>query len=311
MNVTEKTSQSKAFQRWHSDSAVRSLPYRYEVTVDDFSVATPRFWFPPILIPALDHPAVAALPEQSLLHVHVKHLVHFLDYTTELEVGHVNGAVELMVTGALRKYFSNEERSVLLKLYVDEGYHALFSKDMADQIAHFFRLERSGGYRVFELKRFERECPSQFRELGAFVVAFVSETIVVRELSTLSRADLIRPIYHMFRDHLHDEGQHARVFMNCFVKLWGQLCVRDRDFVVDALVKVIHIFCRPDKVLNEVLFGDLSCSGDGVAEFLELRWRARIPRILEVTLMAIKRTDLLLCANYSEKFKRSGLLGEC
>lgn len=89
MDVTKKTFRSTAFKKWHKKSAVRSRPYRYEVQEDDFSVVDPNMWFPAILIPALDHPEVAALPVERLLHVHLTHLVHFLDYTTELEVAHV------------------------------------------------------------------------------------------------------------------------------------------------------------------------------------------------------------------------------
>jgi len=297
-----------AFEAWHTSSAVRARPYAYEFSVQDYQICEPALWFPEILMPLLKLSRVRELSKEQLLEIHVQHLINFLDYTTDLEITHVNSGVNTMTHGALSQYFTESEKCAALKLYTDEGYHALFSKEMAEQLAGHFIFVRRRSARVKQLDKVVAASPVEFKHLVAFVIAFVSETIIVQELSCLARSDLVSPVFHMFKDHLQDEAKHSVLFVECWVRLWSQLTGRERDFIVDLVIKVICIFCRPDtRFLLSILNFDRTLGRAVVAE-MRKSWRARMPHVIDTTMKALRRTDVLDCQVYLERFKASGVV---
>ncbi|HDS1820440.1 TPA: diiron oxygenase [Pseudomonas putida] len=305
----KKNNRSNAvFRNWHLSSAVRSRPYAYGFSSEDFAQAEPSLWFPAVLSSALSHEALKNLPKSELLSAHVHHLVYFMDYTTELEIAHVNQAVRCMVSGSLEKYFNEDERRIALKLYADEGYHALFSREISDQVANHFGLVRMRSARIERLDQVLKKSPLGFRCLTKFCVAFVSETLITHELYKLSRASLVVPVAHMLNDHLHDEGRHAIFFSDCFVRLWWQIHKREKDYVVQMLLEVLAIFGRPDASFLHLVFKSRPALCVEVFDYLESNWTKRMPEISEMTLRAIQATDLLDDESYFLQFKAAGLI---
>ncbi|WP_313710853.1 diiron oxygenase [Pseudomonas sp.] len=298
------------FDTWDSTSSVRARPYAYELSGQDFLRAEPSLWFPRALMPLMGCPGIESLPLQKIRKLHVSHLLYFLDYTTELEMTIVNKAVNCMVHGELSMHFSVGERSAVLKLYADEGYHALFSKDLAEQIAGYHRLERYRSVRLKHLSRLLARCSGKWEELALFVMAFISETVITRELSLLGQDDLNVPVLSMLRDHLHDEAKHSVFFADCFVKLWGQASTAERDFVVNALLVVVRIFCRPDISFIRSQAKDTALCRERVVNHLRQNWRRRVASTLQLTLKAVRRTDLLSNASYFRQLKNEGWIDE-
>jgi len=296
------------FRNWHLSSAVRSRPYAYQFSAVDFAQSEPGLWFPAALSPALTHDAVKALSKQELMILHVYHLVYFMDYTTALEMAHVNEAVRCVVGGDLEKYFEEDERRIALKLYADEGYHALFSRDIADQVAKRFELVRVKSARIVRLDRILEKTPLAFRCLTRFCIAFVSETLITHELYKLSRDSLVEPVANMLNDHLHDEGRHAVFFSDCFARLWRQISTCEKSHVVQVLLEVLPVFCRPDVAFLRMLFKSRPVVGEQIVGYLEANWATRMPEISGPTLRAIERTDLLDDEGYFLQFKLAGLV---
>ncbi|MGJ7548320.1 diiron oxygenase [Pseudomonas alloputida] len=112
-------------------------------------------------------------------------------------------------------------RCEVLKLYADEGYHALFSKDLAEQIAGYHRLERYRSVRLKHLSRLLVRYSGKWEELALFVMAFISETVITRELSLLGQDDLNVPVFSMLTDHLHDEAKHSVFFCRLLCQAVG------------------------------------------------------------------------------------------
>lgn len=104
---------STVFKSWHMTSAVRSRPYAYHFSVEDFTQSEPDLWFPSALSPALAHDSVKQLSKNELLVLHAYHLVHFMDYTTQLEMGHINEAVQCIVAGDLKNILKMRSISML------------------------------------------------------------------------------------------------------------------------------------------------------------------------------------------------------
>jgi len=99
-----------------------------------------RHWFPPAFLPYLAHPAIEAAGRSVVHRLTANHLVHFLDYTTLLEHRIVNRAVEVIVHGELPIDVPPPMKTDALQLYTDEGYHALFSNQVAEQIAGVYGI---------------------------------------------------------------------------------------------------------------------------------------------------------------------------
>lgn len=299
---------SAVFRNWHLSSSVRSRPYAYGFSLADFSQAEPELWFPVVLSPALSHESAESLSKPELLRAHLYHLVYFMDYTTALEMTHVNQAINCMVSGDLERYFDEGERRTALKLYADEGYHALFSREIADQVASHFGLSRMKSARLERLDQVVRESPLEFRCLSRFCIAFVSETLITHELYKLSRESLVTPVAHMLSDHLHDEGRHAIFFSDCFARLWSQISTREKDYIVQVILQVLAVFGRPDIIFLHLVFKSRPDIGVKVADGLEANWVKRMPEISEMTLRAIQATDLLDDEIYFSKFNAAGLV---
>ena len=93
-------------------------------------------------MPYLAHPAIQAKGRETLHRLTANHLVYFLDYTTLLEHRIVNRAVEVIVHRELPIYIPLPMKHAALQLYTDEGYHALFSNQIAEQIAALYGITR-------------------------------------------------------------------------------------------------------------------------------------------------------------------------
>ncbi|MEW5623943.1 diiron oxygenase [Pseudomonas putida] len=296
------------FRNWHSSSAVRSRPYAYQFTKADFAQTDPGLWFPIALSPALAHDAIKSLPKKELLIAHASHLVYFMDYTTALEMTHVNEAVRCIVTGSLSKYFENKERRIALKIYADEAYHALFSKDIADHVAQHFNLVRIRPARLDRLDRVIDKSPPALECLTRFCIGFVSETLITHELLKLSSEALVGPVTNMLRDHLHDEGRHAVFFSECFVSLWRNISKMEKDYVAQILPEVLIAFCQPDLSCLRMLLRNRPDLGDEISAYMEANWTIRMIEICGPTLRAIQLTDLLDDEGYFLQFQSAGLI---
>lgn len=207
-----------------------------------------------------------------------------------------------------KKYFDSEQCRIALKLYTDEGYHALFSRDLADQASKHFGLARVRSARIFGLDNIVAKSPLEYRCLTRFCIAFVSETLIARELLTLSSGSLVEPVAHVFKDHLHDEGRHAVFFAECFFQLWGRISRCEKNHVVKVLLEAISVFCRPDKPFLRLLFKTRPIIARKVISCLEANGSARMLEVSQPTLRAIKRTDLLDDESYFLQFRMAGLI---
>lgn len=303
----KKTDSCRYFATWDTTSTVRSRPNRYLFTDTEFSETTPERWFPKALIPLANQAGMEILPEAALLRIHIGHLVHFLDYTTELEISYVNRAICCITQGALSQHFSSQERFCALKLYADEGYHALFSRELSDQVTNRFSLPRMRSARLHHLDRSRATQRHKHQELAAFIIAFVSETIITRELSWLSHGDLLPPILHMFQDHLIDESRHSIFFSDLFVTLWGGLSNSQKDFMATCLIKTILIFSRPNIHFIRLIADTHLTVIENAIKTLQNNWLDRISDSTALTMRAIKRTDLFKNHTYINAFRENGL----
>ncbi len=234
---------------WDTKAAVRNHRHAYVLPDALEQALETKDWFPPAFLPYLQHPRVEAMGQGACQRLAANHLVYFLDYTTRLEHKIVNRAVETLVHGELDIVVPSAMKTAALQLYTDEGYHALFSNAIAEQVASHYGMSLRGTSprRISRLLGVISHTPNRHTALAWLLMGFVSETIIAKELLNITRQSLVSGVYEMLRDHLEDEARHSRYFCEVFEHLWPTLDARQRTFAADLLLEIIMIFFEIDE----------------------------------------------------------------
>jgi hypothetical protein len=212
--------------RWYETAGVRGGVRRIFHEEEEQG----RVFFPEVLVPHLAHPEVRALPPDRVREVTLRHLYQFLHATTHLETRVVNGAAEPVANGRAGYEFPTELRMDAFKVYCDEGYHALYSLDLADQIAAVTKVPvpafEYGGF-VTALQDAGRRLLPDDPLLAGQLQAVVFETLITAVLNEVPQdPTVVSTVRALMRDHAKDEGRHHRFFSAFFLELWARL---DRD----------------------------------------------------------------------------------
>ncbi|MBX8625357.1 MULTISPECIES: diiron oxygenase [Pseudomonas] len=300
---------------WNTRATVRTSPHEYRLPDNVQEQLETRYWFPPTFLPYLAHPAIEAAGRSMLHRLTAGHLVHFLDYTTLLEHRIVNRAVETIVHGELPVAVPASMKTAALQLYTDEGYHALFSSQVAEQIASLYAIAGRPVMprRITRMNLLIARTGQEQRPLACFLLGFVSETIIARELLDVCRDSLVSGVNDMLRDHLTDEARHSRYFTEVFHYLWLHLNPRQRTFTATTLLDILEIFFDVDEHwLQESLRG-AGIANTTVREILGTmttaqarRQRARAGSL--ATLSALKKAGFFTEPQNQTLFARAGLI---
>ena len=312
-------SQAPAFEfslgDWNTRASVRTSAHDYRLPADIAQQLETRHWFPPAFLPYLAHPAIEAAGRSVVHRLTASHLVHFLDYTTLLEHRIVNRAVEVIVHGELPVDLLPSMKTAALQLYTDEGYHALFSHQVAEQIAGFYAITGRPVMprRITRMDGLIARTPQEQRPLTWFLLGFVSETIIARELLDVCRDSLVSGVNDMLRDHLTDEARHSRYFTEVFHYLWLHLGARQRTFAAATLLEILGIFFEIDEPWLRQSLYNAGIADSVVTEILgklvtvqATRSRARAGSV--ATLNALKKAGFFTEPQNQILFARAGLI---
>jgi hypothetical protein len=225
---------------WYQTAGVRSGVRRLFRDETDMG----KVFFPERLVPHLAHEALAeATPEQRrTLTIH--HLYQFLLSTAHLETRVVNRAAEQIANGRAGVELPIAARLDAFKIYCDEGYHSLYSLDLADQIARETGITLPpwdyGGF-VDRLDNTIAQLLPDAPHLAPLVQAVVFETLITAVLNEIPNDPTVLTVVRdVTRDHAKDEGHHHRFFADFFHHLWHQLEGDLREPVAHALPALIH-----------------------------------------------------------------------
>lgn len=248
----------KAMRGWYEKASVRRSP-RHMLNEDDIN----SHLFPASLAPTLEHPLVKKLDGENITSIQDNHLFRYLDFTTKLEVVVVNEITKeiLLDHGPVR--FDEVTTFDAHKIYVDEAYHALFSRDLFDQAKSMFGKtpivpERPRFMnelrRIISVGRDEREL-----RLIKLVFVCVSETLITSSLTEIRKEnDVPEAIGKIITDHAMDEARHHAFFLGLIKALPGQLSEQDRRLVLKLIPEFIFAFVHPDE---DAIHAELTASG--------------------------------------------------
>src|SRR5207248_2537409 len=130
------------------------------------------------------------------------------------------------------------------KVYCDEGYHALYSLDLAEQVATTTGISIPdwdfGGFAARLDTTAEELLPGE-PVLAQLLQAVVFETLITGVLNELPNdTSVITTVRELARDHARDEGRHHRFFARFFHELWTNLDTDLRVRVALAMPALIE-----------------------------------------------------------------------
>ena len=233
---------------WDNKASVRLDRTPYSLPADLECQLGERHWFVPAFMPYLDHPDIVQAGQSVARRLEANQLVYFLDHTTVLEHKLVNRAVETLIHNELGVHVPAAMKNAALQLYIDEGYHALFSCQIAEQVADLYGINNRSrpAHRIQRLLHQIEVCRPADRPLNWFLIGFVSETIIAKELLGAIHVPLVTTVLDMFKSHLGDEARHSRYFSEVFTHVWSRLDDAQRAQASTQLLTLLGIFFESD-----------------------------------------------------------------
>jgi hypothetical protein len=304
VNVQAEPMYGTPFHYWDRSSWIRSKP----VTQAPTDVGLP---FPISIVPLASHPEVASRPRNQVKLLAYRALAH-LKFTTVLELEHVNVVCRALAQGLSPVPMTAEQRHDALRIYCDEGGHALIVELLARDLATIHDLDRS----VLGQPQFDRTLQeireNWGRELSPLLLdscfVSVSETLITKLLSEVPKDLSVTPaVRQVLRDHAADEGHHREYFCWFFQMLWRVLPDDARQLVGRLLPEFLLAFLGPDRALDLAILKALGYPPRTAARIIREtyeadRVEAGIRHAATSTLQLFHQTGVLSDASVLEHF---------
>ena len=252
VDVDIKQTARSPFSRWNELSWIRSKPIR-----KDSISGLP---FSPKLVPLSFHQTIAE-DSNAWMTVLAYRLLTHLQFTTLLELNYVNPVCSALVQGQAPIFLTTEQRNDALRIYCDEGGHALFVELLSTQVEETFGINRS----IISCIQFHRTLENiiakhQTRLSPNLIKLFfvtISETLVTNILNNIPDdpqvASVIRAV---ISDHAADEALHSIYFRNLFPLLWHSLAPYEKKEMGQLLPQLVWAFLEPElQIEYNVLIG--------------------------------------------------------
>lgn len=218
--------------------------------------------FPEKDIPYLANEAVTALPPETRRALVARHLYQYLLFTVHLETKVVNRGVAMMAHNEAGYPIPAKTRLDALKVYCDEGYHALYNLDIIQQVEQATGTAAPPYDFQPRLDRLDRTADRFLPEhprLARLLQVVVFETVVTSILSEVPHDPTVyRVVRNVVADHARDEAYHHAFFVGFFRELWTHLSPNLRTAAANAMPHLIDDCVRPDL---EAVHGSLCAAG--------------------------------------------------
>lgn len=253
------------FGRWNESSWIRSKPIReHQIAGLPFS---------PDLVPAIAHPSIS-VDFNAWMAILAYRLLAHLQFTTRLELSHVNPICSALAQGQAPIVLTTEQRHDALRIYCDEGGHALFVELLSKQVEQTFSVDSA----VLGCPQFERTLEQVIDKYQTQVSAnliklffvTVSETLVTNVLHSVPQDQRVAPaVRAVIGDHAADEALHSVYFRNLFPMLWNGLSPKEREIIGQVLPQLVWAFLVPDYSVESNVLRQLGFTSNDIARVLE------------------------------------------
>ncbi len=233
--------------RWEKFASIRSIPRRI-VDTNDLG----QDFFPRERLPICMHPLLRQRGEQCIRDMLVYHANHFMNDIAILETEVVNNAA-LMISSNIFSFidFPSELRHDALTVIVDEAYHAYVAIDFLNQInaMHEVTLANlpdatSVTNAILNVKK---NLPQEMHKAFELVSVCISEHVLTKELIEVKNEVDIAPSFKgVMKDHVLDEGRHAKFFAYVLSMFWKAMPDHYRDEIGPCIPEFIKEYLSKD-----------------------------------------------------------------
>lgn len=244
MNISAQAARYRnPFSNWDQSSWIRSKPVRVaEMT---------GLPFPPDLVPLSQHLSIKANPALHNKILAYRLLAH-LQFTTVLELEHVNWVCSALARGQGPITLDADQRNDALRIYCDEGGHALFVELLSRKVEAAHDVDRAILGRPEFDRAFDRLVNQYSGDIATSLIRLffvcVSETLVTKILRDIPHDQRVSPLVRsVIGDHAADESVHSCYFHWYFSYLWSSLSPRNKELVGRILPELVWAFLGPDK----------------------------------------------------------------
>ena len=298
---------------WYERAGVRTQERR--LLADDLDAGL--VLFPERQIPHLHHEGLRDLEPAARAGLVARHLYQYLQFTVHLETEVVNRGVVLVANDAVDLCVPRATRLDALRIYCDEGFHALSSLDLVHQV-EAATGEAAPAYdfgpRARRVARTAHRFLPQQPTLAHLLQVVVFETVVTSILLEVPRDVTVQPtIRAAIADHARDEARHHAFFVAFFRELWTHLPGSLRRAVAPSLPHVVDDCLRPDLAPVRASLRAAGVPPDVVEEVVrdaygEERVRASVRAASRHTVRLFESTGVLDVPGAAEEFAAVGLL---
>jgi hypothetical protein len=234
-------------------------------------------------------------------------LLSHLQFTTVLELEHVNGVCSKLARGCYELELSCGQKNDALRIYCDEGGHALFVELLSREVELLHQVDR----RALGQARFQSVLARLFSEYGNLVhrdwlhlfFVCVSETLVSKILREIPRDPSVAPaVREVIGDHARDEGTHSVYFHWLFPKAWQTLTGKQQEVLGALLPTLLDAFLAPDTACDERVLQALGVSSQVRRRLLEQTYD---PTMIRDNVRTAAQPTLRMFAN-AGIFERAG-----
>lgn len=234
----------RPLRKWNEHATVRHAPRR--VICDQPGA----YYFLPANTPLSQHPEVVRLGHAVIRELQVRQLLRYLEFTRVLELEFVNPLLAKIVAGHFDGLFSPGQRVDALKVYTDEGYHALFSIDLKEQVMAATGVRMSDVETPAFQPRFRQLLnatgSSDVQSLFELLAVSTHEQLITGSLRRANDPKLISGVRELLLDHARDEAAHAVYFSSVFDAAWKSSSEAVRRIIAPGLADVVCCFLEPD-----------------------------------------------------------------
>jgi P-aminobenzoate N-oxygenase AurF. len=162
---------------------------------------------------------------EAIRFIQVQALYHYLQGIANIELDIINDSHFQLYKNHLGMTFPVEMQLESLCVIVDESYHALVAIDLLNQVKTFTGITVAKMPEMTEVsyavERVVGIAPESVRELVRMSCVCLSEQVLTSELiNILNNEDLFPSFYHVMKDHVSDEGRHAKFSQRILNHIW-------------------------------------------------------------------------------------------
>ncbi|HEV2373466.1 MAG TPA: diiron oxygenase [Streptosporangiaceae bacterium] len=257
------------FTNWERRASVRAKPRRLMGAAGEKAA----LFFPPELVPVVQHPLVSSLGEETVRRLLLQRLHIYLDFTAELEQLAVNPVTQRISRRKTGIDLPGEMVADAYKICTDESWHAQFTDDLQRQLAQVTGVGTPCHGQPYFLRRLDEltdAAPPGFRGLCPLFFTIVSETLISSILSHIPRDQRIMPaVRQVVADHAEDEGRHHTYFVKVFEYTWEQLSPQYRQLAGPLLAEFIVAFLKPDYAALTAMLATHRLTADEIQGVIE------------------------------------------